>query len=375
MHLGGLDMALTKYKLEQLIEPCDERNSAEKYTLDDVKGISTGKEFIDTKANMDGVSLTSYKVVEPGDFAYVADTSRRGEKIAIAFNNSEKAVLISSIYTVFRIFRTDLLLSDYLFMYFNRPEFDRYARFNSWGSARETFDWDTMCDIDLELPDVPVQQKYVDIYKAMVANQQSYEHGLEDLKLVCDGYIEDLRRKMPCEKIEPYIKAVGEKNSDNQITLEQGININKEFITPQRSNSDLSSRVIVRKGQIAYCTQLNNANVAIALREGDDCVVSPVYSVIEVIDKNKLLPQYLMLWLIRPEWGRFVYWAATGSAYEFVQYESVCNTEIPIPDIKTQQRIVDIFNVYKTRKQINEKLKSQIKNICPILIRGSLEEK
>lgn len=73
-------MALTKYKLEQLIEPCDERNSAEKYTLDDVKGISTGKEFIDTKANMDGVSLTSYKVVEPGDFAYVADTSRRGEK-------------------------------------------------------------------------------------------------------------------------------------------------------------------------------------------------------------------------------------------------------------------------------------------------------
>lgn len=368
-------MALTKYKLEQLIEPCDERNSAEKYTLDDVKGISTGKEFIDTKANMDGVSLTSYKVVEPGDFAYVADTSRRGEKIAIAFNNSEKAVLISSIYTVFRIFRTDLLLSDYLFMYFNRPEFDRYARFNSWGSARETFDWDTMCDIDLELPDVPVQQKYVDIYKAMVANQQSYEHGLEDLKLVCDGYIEDLRRKMPCEKIEPYIKAVGEKNSDNQITLEQGININKEFITPQRSNSDLSSRVIVRKGQIAYCTQLNNANVAIALREGDDCVVSPVYSVIEVIDKNKLLPQYLMLWLIRPEWGRFVYWAATGSAYEFVQYESVCNTEIPIPDIKTQQRIVDIFNVYKTRKQINEKLKSQIKNICPILIRGSLEEK
>lgn len=141
-------MALIKYKLGQLIELCDNRNDEGKYILDDVKGISTSKELIDTKANMDGVSLLSYKVVQHGEFAYVADTSRRGDKIAIAFNTAEKAALISSIYTVFRVTRVDILLSDYLFMYFNRPEFDRYARFNSWGSARETFDWDTMCDID-----------------------------------------------------------------------------------------------------------------------------------------------------------------------------------------------------------------------------------
>lgn len=102
-------MALTKYKLGELISPCDERNYEGTYTLDDIKGISTGKEFIDTKANMDGVSLSSYKVVNCQEFAYVADTSRRGEKIAIAFNNSEKAVLISSIYTVFRVSKTYLL--------------------------------------------------------------------------------------------------------------------------------------------------------------------------------------------------------------------------------------------------------------------------
>ena len=193
MPLRELAMALSKYKLGELIELRDERNSDCKFTLEDVKGISTGKEFIETKANMDGVSLDSYKVVNPQEFAYVADTSRRGEKIAVAFNIEKKSVLISSIYTVFRVSRKDILLSDYLFMYFNRPEFDRYARFNSWGSARETFDWDTMCDIDIDLPDLPTQQKYVDIYKAMVANQQSYERGLEDLKLVCDAYIEDFR--------------------------------------------------------------------------------------------------------------------------------------------------------------------------------------
>ena len=96
-------MALTKYKLGQLIGLCDDRNYDGKFTLGDVKGISTGKEFIDTKANMDGVSLASYKVVKHGEFAYVADTSRRGEKIAIAFNNNERSILISSIYTVFYI--------------------------------------------------------------------------------------------------------------------------------------------------------------------------------------------------------------------------------------------------------------------------------
>lgn len=98
-------MALTKYKLGQLIGLCDDRNYDGKFTLGDVKGISTGKEFIDTKANMDGVSLASYKVVKHGEFAYVADTSRRGEKIAIAFNNNERSILISSIYTVFYIIR------------------------------------------------------------------------------------------------------------------------------------------------------------------------------------------------------------------------------------------------------------------------------
>lgn len=369
-------MALNKYKLGQLLELCDERNGAEKYTLGDVKGISTDKEFIDTKANMDGVSLTSYKVVEPGDFAYVADTSRRGEKIAIAFNNSKKAVLISSIYTVFRIFRTDLLLSDYLFIYFNRPEFDRYARFNSWGSARETFDWDTMCDIDIELPDVTVQQKYVDIYTSMVANQQSYERGLEDLKLVCDGYIEDLRRKMPCEKIGPYIRPCNEKNSDNSIKLFQGINVDHVFTDPKRIAEDSGNGSVVRTGQFAFnkVMKAHNTKLPIALREGPDCVVSSSYQVFEVSNTKELSPKYLLLWMNREETQRYAGFISFGTTRDIFSFDDMGEIAIPIPDIKIQQSIVDIFSVYQKRYDINEQLKENIKNICPILIRGSLEE-
>lgn len=207
-------MALTKYKLGDLIEQSDERNSENQYSVDNVKGISIQKIFIETKANMEGVSLTPYKLVQPDDFAYVTVTSRNGEKITLAHNKTEDTYIVSSSYIVFRVKRQDLLISDYLFMYFNRSEFDRFSRFNSWGSARETFSWEDMCDMDVELPPIDIQQKYVDIYNAMVSNQQCYELGLEDLKLTCDAYIDELRRDLVHQPIGKYISLSNVRNDE-----------------------------------------------------------------------------------------------------------------------------------------------------------------
>lgn len=156
-------MALTKYKLGDLIEQTDNRNDQLIYTLDDVKGISIKKNFIETKADMKDVSLKPYKLVNANTFAYVTVTSRNGEKITLAHNTTANTYIVSSSYIVFKVKKTELLLSDYLFMYFNRPEFDRFSRFNSWGSARETFSWEDMCDIDIELPSLEIQQKYVNV--------------------------------------------------------------------------------------------------------------------------------------------------------------------------------------------------------------------
>lgn len=119
-------MALTKYKLCELLEQSDDRNDELKYSLDDVKGISIQKIFIETKADMKDVSLKPYKLVKPDEFAYVTVTSRNGEKITLAHNDTKSTYIVSSSYVVFRIRKTDILLSEYLFMYFNRPEFDRY---------------------------------------------------------------------------------------------------------------------------------------------------------------------------------------------------------------------------------------------------------
>ena len=370
---------MKKYKLGELIELCDDRNSGNVYTLDDVKGISIKKEFIETKADMSGVSLTPYILVCPDSFAYVTVTSRNGEKITLAHNTSENTYIVSSSYIVFRVRKADLLLSDYLFMFFNRPEFDRYSRFNSWGSARETFSWEDFCDIDITLPSISQQRKYAQVYLALQNNLAAYQSKVEELKLVCDGYIEELRKDFlvsnPSKmvRIGDYIAKRNEINSDGKIELEQGINIQKQFITPQRSNSNLYGRRIVRKGDIAYCTQLNNSNVAVAYREGDDCVVSSVYDIIYVKDISILLSKYLMLWLIRPEFGRYVYTRSTGSAYEFLSYDDLADYKIPLPNMNIQKAIVDIYDCYIERQRIATQLKEQLNTLCPILIKGSLE--
>ncbi len=357
-------------KLGDYIELCDERNSEGKYTLDDVRGISTDKKFIATKANMDGVSLTSYKIVNPQEFAYVADTSRRGDKIALALNTTESSILISSIYTTFRSKNIDILLPDYLFLILSRSEFDRYSRFNSWGSARETFDWSELFRTEIPLPSIEVQQELVDTYNGLKALAEQNEALIEPLSKACEAFIVDCKTKYPEVELGECIDIYKEKNTECTITLEQGINIDKEFITPQRSNSDLSSRIIVRKGQFAYCTQLNNENVAIAYREGEDCVVSPVYNAFEIkhCKTSILLPKYVFLWVKRREFGRYVYWKSVGSAYEFLQEENLCEYKIPIPPIEIQQSIVNLYNCLEEAKKIASEARERLKTLCPALV-------
>ena len=175
--------------LGEYIEQCDER-AGDNFTVDDVIGISTDKNFIATKANMDGVSLKSYKVVQPHEFAYVADTSRRGDKIALALNTTEKPVLISSIYTAFRSKDTDRLLPGYLLLLLNRTEFDRYTRFNSWGSARETFDWSEMCRVEIPVPPIEIQKAIVEVFKCSERAKKIGTEARERMKNICPALVQ-----------------------------------------------------------------------------------------------------------------------------------------------------------------------------------------
>ena len=373
-------MALTKYKLGELIELVDERNFDNLFGADSVVGLGTQKEIISTKADLDGVNLTSYKLFPPKSFAYVPDTSRRGDKISLAHNTEDKIFLVSSISVVFKVGREKILSPDYLFMYFNRLEFDRYARFHSWGSARESFSWAEMCEMEINLPPLFVQKKFVAVYNALLENKKVYEHGLDNLKLVCDGYIENLRRNMPREKIGNYIELSDERNADNFYTAEdvRGISIDKKFI-PTKADMEgvsLKNYFLVKPEAFAFVpvTSRNGGKISIAQNDsGENFICSTAYVVFST-NAEKLLPQYLMLFFNRSEFDRYARFHSWGSAREVFTWKDMCEVEIPIPEIKIQRSIAAIYEVLRTRKKILERLKTQIKNICPILIKGSLDE-
>lgn len=372
-------MGLGKYKLGELIQIHDERNVELAYGLNDVKGISIQKEFIETKADMSGVSLKPYILVKPGCFAYVTVTSRNGEKITIAHNNTNNTYIISSSYIVFRVKRTDLLLPDYLFMYFKRSEFDRYARYNSWGSARETFSWEEMCDIDIDLPDIAIQQKYVDIYNAMLENQRCYESALEDLRLVCDAYIEELNKDYQSVTIGQFIFQRDLRNDGSLgVSSVRGISTGKEFINTKADMEGvgLNNYKVVAPGQFAYVpdTSRRGDKISLALNISENTYLVSSISIVFDTQKDILLPEYLMLFFVRSEFDRYARFHSWGSARETFDWSEMCDVQIPIPDIKIQQYIVNIYTAYLLRKEINEQLKTQVKDVCPILIKGSLEE-
>lgn len=151
--------------LGKYIQPIDIRNSEGKE--ENLLGVTTQKYFMPSIANTVGTDFSKYKVVQKGQFTYVPDTSRRGDRIAIALLQDWDEGLVSNIYTVFEVTDEEKLLPEYLMLWFKRPEFDRYARFMSHGSVREIFDWEEMCKVELPVPDITVQRSIVRAYNTI----------------------------------------------------------------------------------------------------------------------------------------------------------------------------------------------------------------
>ena len=159
------------------------KDSGECFVLNDIVGISSiTKSFVPTKANLNGVTVDSYKVVPPGFIAYNPNTARMGDKVCIALNRGRSNLLVSSIYTVFHVDEARLV-TDYLLLWFKRPEFDRWARFVSHGSAREVLDWSRLCEFEIPVPPLKVQRKIVHYYQTIsnrIALLQKINENLEE---------------------------------------------------------------------------------------------------------------------------------------------------------------------------------------------------
>lgn len=360
-------MALSKYKLGELIEQRREKYNG--IEILPIRGVSR-EGFISPK--QDATDLSIYNVYYKDDFVF---NPARMELNSIALNTEFDKAICSSLYEIFYIKRRDIVLPMYLNIFIKRDEFARACWFNAIGSARNYFRVDDLSEFEIELPDLPTQEKFVNVYLSMLENQKNYERGLEDLKLVCDGYIEELRRKMPCEKIGPYIEETSRKTDDSYLQI-QGISNQRKL---NDSNSrvdgvDTTNYLRIDSREFGYSPiHINDGSIALNNSE-NSFLLSPIYATFKVKNESILLPEYLMLWFSRDEFTRYCWFYAFGSARDTFEWKQMCEVEIPIPKINVQKSIVDIYRVYNERKEINERLKEQIKSVCPILIKGSIEE-
>lgn len=286
-------------KLGDYIREVNVRNKDLKVT--NLLGVSINKSFIPSIANLIGADLSNYKIIERKHFVYVPVTSRNGEKLSIALLNDCENAIVSQAYTVFEIIDEEKLLPEYLMMWFKRPEFDRYARFHSHGSAREVFDWSEMCDVLLPIPSIEQQREIVSEYETISKRIKLNEQIIKNLEATA----QTLYHKMFVEGIDKEnlpegwrigtlgevaeIKAGGDKPQDfSEIKTEyfnipvyaNGIDNKGIFGYTTKSIIKEKSITISARGTIGYCFLRKKPYV-------------PIVRLIVVIPKNESLVQYL----------------------------------------------------------------------------------
>ena len=366
-------MALTKYKLGELITQRREKYDGK----EDLQSWGVSRDGF-VRPKQEDADTSIYNVFYRNDFVF---NPARMELNSIALNTSYDKAICSSLYEVFHVTREDILLPEYLNMFIKRDEFARRCWYEAIGSARNYFRVGDLSQFDITLPSIEQQRKFVDVYLALQNNLAAYQSKVEELKLVCDGYLDQLKKKCGKVKVGDYVELCDERNSDNHYTLNdlRGISIQKKFIDTKADMQgvSLTPYLIVKPDYFAFVpvTSRNGEKITLAINNTNDTyIVSSAYTVFRVRDKRKLLPDYLYMFFDRPEFDRYARFNSWGSAREVFTMDDMNDVRIPIPDISVQKELVNIHKCYIERQQIMDALKEQLKNTCPVLIRGSLTE-
>jgi len=360
-------------RLGDYIQLVDNRNKD--LSVNNLLGINITKNFMPSVANTSGVDLSRYKIIKKSQFAINIMHVGRDERLPVGLYEFDEPAIVSPAYMTFEVIDDDALLPEFLMMEFQKPEFDRLAWYYCDSSIRGGLEWDRFCEMKLPIPDIDEQRKYVSLYNGLLANQKTYENSLADLYLICDIYIEKLKKETSIVKrLGPYINQVSVRNESKKNLPVKGVSNSRGFIETKANTTslDFSNYKIVRDANFAYNPSRLNIG-SIALRIGGTCIVSPMYVVFEIVKQNELMPEYLNLWFSREAFCHYVWFYAFGSVRDTFDYSLMEDVELPIPEIKVQEAIVTIYHTLETRKRINEQLKNTIKPLCPVLMKDLVD--
>jgi len=341
----------------------------------EISGINLEHGFIPTVADMNGIDKSKYKMVPVDCFACNLMHIGRDVKIPIAYNNTEKDIAVSPAYYVFKIKENEKskILESYLEMLLTRDEFGRLAWFHTDSSIRGNLLVSELCDILIPLPDIDIQQELVDTYNGLKALAEQNEALSKPLTEACQAYIVDCKKKYPEVELRKYIEEIDERNTTNEISLTQGIDVNMQFIPAKREATDSEGTKIVRTGQFAFnrVVKANGTKLPIALRTGSDCIISSSYAVFEIIN-HELDSKFLRLWFSRSEVHRYCGFISQGTTRDVFSYDDLCNMKIPIPPPEVQQAIVNLYHCAEEAKIIANKAREKMKMLCPALVQRAI---
>ena len=346
--------------LGEYIRQVDIRNKEGK--KENLLGVSVQKQFIQSIANTVGTDFTKYKIVEKGQFTYIPDTSRRGDKIAIALLEDYEEGLVSNVYTVFEVIDTEKLLPEYLMLWFSRPEFDRYARFKSHGSVREVMDWEEMCKVELPVPDIEKQRKIVKAYKTItdrIALKQKINDNLVATlqiiykKMFLESQNTYITKPLAdlCSKIGSGATPKGGKAAyfDKGISLIRSMNVFDYFFSyPELAHisqiqANALANVEIQQADVLF--NITGVSVTRCCVVPDDVLPARVNQHVMIIRpyKGKNMSYYIMCTLCTSEnKAKLLGIGQSGSTREAINKQELERFEIPVPSDEELERFGEI---------------------------------
>ena len=368
-----------KKKLGDFIERIERTNDDGKYGLADVRGVSNTKQIQATKANMEGRDFRPFLVVKPGEFVFNRRTTRNGERLGLGYNTDSRSYIFTEDYVAFRVKDTQVLHPDYLYLIFLRDEFDRYVRWDSWGSATEFFNWENMLNVPVSVPRIEVQRSVVAAWQGLREMQAQNERLAATLMPLCRSYLQDLKHKYKAVEIGEFIEQCDERNSDGTYAVNavRGISIDKKVI-PTKANMDgvsLTPYKLFKPKEFCFVTitSRNGGKISLACNEDQEThIVSSSYEVFRIKDHDQLDPGYLSMLFRRAEFDRYARFNSWGSAREAFSFADMRRVKIPFPPMEIQRAIVEVFQAAQSAKRTAAKAAALSKGICPALIQKAI---
>lgn len=374
-------------KLGNYIRQVDVRNVEGK--TENLLGVSVQKQFIPSIANTVGTDFTKYKVVKKGQFTYIPDTSRRGDKIGIALLEDYEEGLVSNVYTVFEVIDEKQLIPQYLMLWFSRPEFDRFSRFKSHGSVREVMDWEEMCNVELPVPDYTEQKRIVDSYNAIkerIALKKQINNNLAKIEqaVLIEAVSKNSTSPVALENLVEFIDGDRGKNYptfDEFTTMGYCLFLNASNVTSTGFNFETCMFITEEKDKamskghllpfdIVLTSRGTLGNVALYDSHIKYENIRINSGMLIIRPKTKRLSQYFIYVLLKSEYMKTaIEQFKSGSAQPQLPIKDLQKITFEIPESDDVIRALDCQFLYLEEEiSINKREMDELKDLCNILL-------